>query len=357
MAQAPAGLHLWHPGHVHLARLNRSETFDDRPFDRTRALEYQPRLGRPRMMVPGPYNSSLADEVKAIQILNAVDEPQPLFDQQFPHHAIHPLVGMDANTPSVINSCTLDGFLTWFCRIIREEGVNVLRYAKTRDPVYQALKDIALHTLGFGNLLSSDYVKIRWLRAVLGPAVDTHLDVIDARGKERHSVMQHLQGHSELEIGARCLCGLQSFSTPYLSLQRKSELRRLQDILDGKRGSLVRLARCSTCRRKRIFEKLTPTVDHWILHVACTKMGNEKLSSLPVTIAVNDQGYRLAFASYGVTYPAGDLNHVYTIHRIKGDFFLHETGISQRLYKLDTDRMPEGPDEVHRLSGLTYYRL
>lgn len=354
----PEGLKPVAPGSKKMIRHCTAFTFNEKPFVRQSTIEYEVRLGEPVLDEADNVGPGLIAELGQLMIVNPIDYlVHPIGPNQLGAEA-YKYCGLEGWMVEVINGCTLNSFLTWLARAIREDNGKAFTHLVRKDKMYRAIKVICTHVKAYGNAFQTHYVTLAWLNCTLGKEImEERYQPIDARGLERYSIIQHLDKHSSVYVITECECGVQVHKTPYLTVKGRNGLKALQDVLDSKHGSYDRLARCRDCKESRVFTQIRPIKHHWVLYINCEDMENEKWKRIPLTLSLDGNGYRLGYASYQIRRQAPVMGHLYSVHRIDADFYIYDSMVSPYLYKSDLNRRAEENNDRHELAGLLYYRL
>lgn len=329
--------------------------FEEAPLDPDEWTEFDHGKAGPVLDEVKIEGEGLFEELSRISIRNPKDKT--LHEGDSRKVGIYKYTGMRGGQPAVRNDCSVLGFLSWVVHAFRRTNGRIFQHLKVKDDVYEAIKNICVHVKSFGNLADPQVVGKIWARAILGGELDDWPWEVDMRGKEMYSVIQHLHRHSSVFVETSCGCGIQTDKVPMVTVRGLAQLSDLQNLLDCNPACYIKSARCFNCEEVRKFVSITPAANTCLLYIRTYGMGNLEFEKFPLTVALGEDGYRLAYATYRIDITGKELGHQYSIHRIEGAFYLHEPLKSQYLTICQGKTVKEPEDEVHNLTGLFYYKL
>jgi len=248
------------------------------------------------------------------------------------------ILGLTWHTRGVLNSCTLDSFLSGFVRWVRMTEGFLLQKMFYPDRVGMALLKIARRAIGEGNTINSEWVKDQWLEAILP---DGYTKPFDARGLEEYAVFQHLIEHSGLNFKVRCKCGIQYLWSAFYRIWELRDLMNLPMELSGFNASYRIFAKCGTCHQARTYVGITPFPLNWLFIIqldGIPNAGNPPFNAFPKKLrfpAPNQSNYFLAIISYNIPGSGedpDDLGHQVSMHRIRRIWYLHD-GLQSPAFK------------------------
>ncbi|MDZ7935232.1 MAG: hypothetical protein U5M51_09760 [Emticicia sp.] len=248
------------------------------------------------------------------------------------------ITGVTWYTPKMINSCSIDSFLSAWVRKIRQTHGRYLKFVMTIDRVGLALYEIGDHALCAKDSIDSEFVKGIWLIAVLKRTNEIqkmrHLP-IDCTGNNAYSVFQHLENHCTFEIVSNCKCGT---FYHYNSLLEIPDLKQLEILGNPKNLNSAEMPKCLKCNEKRILLELNPNKTHWLVafHHYGSKARNNLsplLSDIPQIIQFNNVIFKLEYITYVQDVPNSSFLHEVSLQFIRQKWYLYD-GTKSPKFKL-----------------------
>jgi hypothetical protein len=269
------------------------------------------------------------------------------------------ITGITWHTPSFVNTCNLDNFLSAWVRKMRQTHGKYLKYVQVYDRVGYALFRIADHALCAKERVDAEFVKGMWLTAILKSTNESERinnPPIDCTGCNTYSVFQHLENHSLFTIVSFCLCGT-FFHTDFCL--EVFNLKEIEILGNPKRINEAQMPHCLTCNQPRILLDLNPLTTNWILTFnynghSTRELASPLLSEIPQIVEMKNILYKLEYITY-----IQDTDHPVLKHEVSMQFIRHSW------YLYDGERTPKfrrwGGEKYDQLNclldTLVYFRI
>ena len=300
-------------------------------FNPHKEIPFKQRLTRPREPDPQldssvSFYDQLTEEEKNHHYTTSASP-----DPGVPMTEEYRVVGLTWHTNGVLNSCTLDSFLSGFIRWVKMSEAGILKKMFYPDRVGKALFNIARKAIGEGNTIDSEWVKDQWLEAILP---DGYTKPFDAKGLEEYAVFQHLINHSGLNFKVKCNCGVQYLWTAFYTSWDWGEVMSLPMETTNFMPRYNLFAKCGTCHQARTNLGMNPFPLNWLFIIqmeGVPNAGNPTFNLFPKKLrfaAPHSSHYYLAIISFcipGDSTDPEDLGHQVSVHRIRRTWYLHDS--------------------------------